>query len=117
MSPDLVFFDPAGTEFSRLLTGVAPESQFGTVADSRQIASLIIEWTRVHGRTASPVYLIGESYGTMRAPEAARQLSEAGVPVEGRVLLCHAVDIIEYAQRRGNIVSYAVSLPTLAAIA
>jgi hypothetical protein len=114
---DLVFFDPAGTGLSRLSPGVAPETQFSTVADSRQLAAMAIEWTKAHGRTGSPIYLVGESYGTMRAPEAARQLSEAGVQVEGLVLLGQAVNIIEYAQRRGNIVSYAVSLPTLAAIA
>jgi len=114
---DLVFFDPAGTGLSRILPGVDPESQFGTVADSRQLASLVIEWTKAHGRTDAPIYLVGESYGTMRAPEAARQLSEAGVNVDGLVLLGQAVNIVEYAQRRANILSYAVSLPTLAAIA
>ena len=114
---DLVFFDPAGTGFSRFAPGVDPHSQFSNVADSRQLAQLVIAWTKAHGRTASPKYLVGESYGTMRAPEAAHQLLQAGVPVDGLVLLGQAVNIIEYAQRRQNIVSYAVSLPTLAAIA
>lgn len=114
---DLVFFDPAGTGLSRMLPGVDPASQFGNVADGRQLASLVGEWTKAHGRSAAPIYLVGESYGTMRAPEAARQLSAAGVDVDGIVLLGQAVNIIEYAQRRGNILSYAVSLPTLAAIA
>lgn len=114
---DLVFFDPAGTGFSRLAPGVDPQSQFGNVADSRQLASLVIEWTKAHGRTGAPLYLIGESYGTLRAPEAAHQLQAAGVDVAGIVLLGQAVNIVEYAQRRGNIISYAVSMPTLAAIA
>ncbi|PKQ00433.1 MAG: peptidase S10 [Alphaproteobacteria bacterium HGW-Alphaproteobacteria-13] len=114
---DLVFFDPAGTGFSRLAPGVDPQSQFGNVADSRQLASLVVEWTRAHGRTAAPLYLVGESYGTLRAPEAAQQLQALGVDVAGIVLLGQAVNIIEYAQRPGNIISYAVSMPTLAAIA
>lgn len=114
---DLVFFDPAGTGFSRLLPGVDPKSQFGNVADSRQLQQLVLEWTRAHGREKSPVYLVGESYGTMRAPEAAKQLAAVGRAPAGLILIGQAVNIIEYAQRRGNIISYAVSLPTLAAAA
>lgn len=114
---DLVFFDPAGTGLSRLQPGVDIASQYSTVADSRQLASLVVEWTKIHGRSASPIYLAGESYGTLRAPKAAHQLQQAGVLVNGILLLGQAVNIIEYSQRRGNIVSYAVSLPTLAATA
>lgn len=114
---DLVFFDPAGTGFSRFAPGVDPKSQFGNIADARQLQQLVLEWTKAHGREASPVYLVGESYGTVRAPEAARQLAAAGRAPAGLILIGQAVNIIEYAQRRGNIISYAVSLPTLAAIA
>lgn len=114
---DLVFFDPAGTGFSRFAPGVDPNSQFGNKPDSRQLVSLVLEWTKAHGRTGAPIYLLGESYGTIRAPEAAQQLKAQGVHVAGLILLGQAVNIIEYSQRRGNIISYAVSLPTLAAIA
>ncbi|MFT4198890.1 MAG: hypothetical protein QM601_13495, partial [Pseudoxanthomonas sp.] len=61
-------------------------------------------------------YLLGESYGTLRAPEAATQLKQAGTAVAGIILLGQAANIIEYVQRRDNIISYAVSLPTLAAL-
>lgn len=114
---DIVFFDPAGTGFSRVAEGVDPKTQFGNVADARQLQQLVLQWTRAHGRERSPVYLVGESYGTMRAPEAARQLAAAGRAPAGLILIGQAVNIIEYAQRRGNIISYAVSLPTLAATA
>lgn len=113
---DIVIFDPANTGYSRTLPGVAPESQFSNVADGRQLAQLVIEWRRIHNRRDSPLYLIGESYGTMRAVEAADQLQQAGTPLAGVMLLGQAVNIIEYAQRPNNIISYAVSLPTLAAI-
>lgn len=114
---DLVFFDPAGTGFSRFAPGTDPKTQFSNVADARQLAELVVAWSKAHGRAAAPKYLIGESYGTHRAPEAARQLQAMGTPIQGIVLLGQAVNIIEYSQRRGNIVSYVVSLPTLAAIA
>lgn len=114
---DIVFFDPAGTGFSRTAPGVDPTSQFSVAADARQLEQLVLAWTRAHGREASPVYLVGESYGTIRAPAAAGQLAEAGRPPAGVILLGQAVNIVEYSQRRGNILSYVVSLPTLAAIA
>lgn len=113
---DVVIFDPANTGYSRTLPGIAPESQFSNAADARQLAQLVPRWRVLHRRPRAPVYLIGESYGTMRAVEAADQLRKAGDPVAGIMLLGQAVNIIEYAQRPNNIISYAVSLPTLAAI-
>lgn len=114
---DIVFFDPANTGFSRTLDGVAPASQFSVAADARQLQQLVLAWTAAHGRQSAPIYLVGESYGTLRAPAAAGQLAAAGRPPAGLILLGQAVNIIEYSQRRGNIISYAVSLPTMAAIA
>lgn len=113
---DVVVFDPAGTGYSRVLPGVAPASQFSTAADARQLAQLVGQWLERHGRKGSPVYLVGESYGTLRAPEAAYQLRATDTPVSGLILLGQALNIIEYSQRRDNVTSYAVSLPTLAAI-
>lgn len=114
---DLVFFDPAGTGFSRFAPGVDPRSQASNTADSRQLAQMVLAWRKAHGREGSPIYFVGESYGTLRAPEAAGQLLKEGVAIDGIVLFGQAVNIIEYAQRPANLTSYAVSLPTLAAIA
>jgi carboxypeptidase C (cathepsin A) len=113
---DVVIFDPASTGFSRTLPGVDPQSQFSTAEDSRQLAQLVNLWVKRHRRQGSPIYLVGESYGTMRAPEAASQLQKTDTPVAGLFLLGQALNIVEYSQRRDNIVSYAASLPTLAAI-
>jgi len=113
---DIVIFDPASTGYSRVSDGVNPVSQFATVADARQLAALVTAWLERHDRHGSPVYLLGESYGTLRAPEAATQLANSGTAISGIILLGQAVNILEYAQRRDNITSYAVSLPTLAAL-
>jgi carboxypeptidase C (cathepsin A) len=116
---DLVFFDPAGTGFSRTLGDTALEDYFSVSADAQQTAAFIAAWLEKNGRTASPTYILGESYGTNRAVEVARHLAEMEDPIllEGVVLFGQAVNIIEYAQRPHNIISYVVSLPTLAAIA
>lgn len=116
---DLVFIDPASTGFSRVLPGTAPESYFSVVADAQQVTAFISAWLTQHSRLSSPAYLLGESYGTIRAAEVAAQLTELPHPIllYGVVLMGQAMNIIEYRQRPQNIVSYAVSLPTLAALA
>lgn len=113
---DIVFFDPAGTGYSRVVDGKKPEEYFSVVADGQQTSAFITEWLRANGRTESPTYVFGESYGTMRAAEAARQLADAGRSLEGVILYGQALNIVEFAQRPGNILSYVVSLPTLTAL-
>lgn len=116
---DLVFIDPADTGFSRRLPGTDVKTYHSVESDGQQIAGFIQRWLTKHGRMKSPVYIAGESYGTVRAPEVVRQLAALRTPVvaDGVFLLGQAVNIIEYSQRPTNIISYAVSLPTLAAIA
>jgi carboxypeptidase C (cathepsin A) len=116
---DLVFFDPASTGFSRVLSGATAKDYFSVKADGQQTAAFIYGWLSRHGRLHSSIYILGESYGTLRAVETAAQLNEMAQPlsVDGVVLMGQAVNIVEYVQRRQNIMSYVVSLPTLAAIA
>jgi carboxypeptidase C (cathepsin A) len=116
---DLVFYDPAGTGYSRVLPGVDPASYFSVTADGQELAQFVLEWCRRHGRLESPKYLIGESYGTLRAAASANQLQKLSppLPLAGVVLLGQALNIIEFSQRPANVTSYVVSLPTLAAIA
>lgn len=116
---DLVFVDPAETGFSRLKPGV-PSDRFHSVeADAQQTAAFIAQWLKKHDRLESPQYLFGESYGTMRAAKAAQLLLEEpyGIAVEGVILFGQALNIVEFSQRPGNIISYAVSMPTLSALA
>lgn len=115
---DLVYFDPAGTGFSRTLPGKPLDDYFSVTADGQQTAAFIAAWLKANNRLDSPVYIFGESYGTNRAVDTAGQLANLPEPVllDGVVLFGQAVNIIEYAQRPHNILSYVVSLPTLAAL-
>jgi len=116
---DLVFVDPASTGYSRVLPGTAPNAYFSVKADGQQVAAFIDRWLTQHGRRTSPVYILGESYGTNRAAEVGEQLLSLPQPIvpAGIILFGQAVNIIEYVQRPANIMSYVVSLPSLAAIA
>ena len=113
---DLVFIDPPETGFSRLVDEADRKAAYSDGADSRMTAGFIEAWLTAAGRAGSPRYLVGESYGTLRAALTAGLLSES-LPLDGVALMGQALNMIETSQRRGNIVSYAVNLPALTAIA
>jgi carboxypeptidase C (cathepsin A) len=78
---DLVLIDPPGTGFS-----AAPDEEhaarFYSVDGDALAVSLFMEtWTQAHDRTNVPLYFIGESYGTLRAPALADALM--GGPFSG----------------------------------
>lgn len=115
---DLVFVDPASTGFSRVMSGTKPSDYYSIDADAAQFSAFIRKWLISHGRQGAPVFVFGESYGTNRAATIAGQLAEGPepLPLGGIFLYGQAVNIVEYSQRPGNIVSYVASLPTVAAI-
>jgi carboxypeptidase C (cathepsin A) len=117
---DLVFIDPAGTGFSRLVGDGKAEDVFGLREDARSIAALIREWVRRHGRWNSPVYIAGESFGTTRAAALLPQLMRGSEPlgVSGVILISQALDYAgstPYVE--DNIISFVTYLPTMAATA
>lgn len=116
---DLVYVDPPGTGFSRLTSEREPETYYGIESDAHFVADFIYRWLSEHDRSDSPVYLFGESYGTIRAPVVASLLAkrEEAIEISGLMLFGQAVNIIEYVQRPNNIISYVVSLPSLSVIA
>ena len=116
---DIVFFDPATTGFSTVHDGVDPQVYYTVEDDAGQLADFIEAWLVRHDRVGSPIFLLGESYGTMRAAVTAGQLAERdeAFNADGVFLMGQAVNMVEYSQRRENIISYVVSLPTLAATA
>ncbi len=93
---DLVFVDPAGVGLSRLLNPEKAEKYYSVDGDARSAAFLIIEWLRRHGRWNSPIYITGESYGTVRACRVIAELGRSpysesrmvpGIPVQGVALI------------------------------
>jgi len=116
---DIVFIDPAGTGFSRPLAGTDLKEWFSVKADGDEFAQTITAWMTANGRVSSPVYVFGESYGTIRAPQIMKDLAEANKPLTlgGVILFGQAANITDYVQHPTNIISYVVSLPTLAATA
>lgn len=110
---DLVFIDPPGTGASMPVAGTDPSSLFSVAGDARAVAQVVQAWREANGRTASPFALVGESYGTARALAMLGQQMEADLPLpDGVALLSLAIG-----DTSGPVVSDAVLLPTLAAVA
>jgi carboxypeptidase C (cathepsin A) len=113
---DLVFVDPAETGFSRIGPAGTRATFYSVDGDAQSVADFVVAWSKANGREASPKYVLGESYGTLRATVMAGKLSGV-MPLDGVFLFGQAANMIETSQRIRNIVSYATNLPQMASIA
>ncbi len=116
---DMVFIDPPGTGYSRMLGEAKPEDAWGVDADAELVAEFIKAWLTANRRWASPRYLCGESYGTTRAIAVAGKLAGglAGVAFNGIALISAILDFHTARFERGNPLADVSFMPTYAATA
>ena len=90
---DLVFIDPMSTGHTRAVEGGKAAEFHGFGKDVEQVAELIRLWCTREDRWMSPKYLIGESYGTVRAVAVAERLwSTHMMAFNGLVLVSSVLD-------------------------
>ncbi|EFA22986.1 S10 family peptidase [Bifidobacterium gallicum] len=112
---DLVFIDAFGTGYSRVDPSYDGKKVWGVDGDGDAFVRGIIAWLRKHNRFNSPLYLYGESYGTMRNAVVYRMLGEHGVGVRGVI---EQSTILDYAPTlSGNDAYYLGMTPVYAATA
>lgn len=111
---DLVMFDPAETGYSRVLPEGDRDFFYSTEGDAEALAQLVAAWLEKHDRRTSPVYLLGESYGSIRQVVAADRLAAKSIAISGHIILGNSIFLMETSRRTNNIISTAVSLPLLA---
>jgi carboxypeptidase C (cathepsin A) len=114
---DMVFIDPVGTGFSRAVKPELGKKFFGVQGDIVSVGEFIRLWLSRYQRWNSPLYMIGESYGTFRAAGVAGYLVERGVAFNG---VCLISSILHFQTARfapGNDLPYSLFLPTYTAIA
>ena len=113
---DLVMIDPVGTGWSRAAKPDGAGAFYGVRQDAQAMAKVIALYLAQNGRSASPKYILGESYGGFRAAKVARTLQrEQGITVSGIVMVS---PLIEAALMFGNnrfALGAALQLPSLAA--
>ena len=118
---DLVFIDPVGTGWGRLLDPEAGERFFTMDNDADSFNTLIHAWLSKHDRWQSPKYLLGESYGTNRAALLAESLSGSSqgefssVGLNGLVLLGSAIGLQNDVLKFDTVEDAALMLPSMAA--
>jgi carboxypeptidase C (cathepsin A) len=113
---DLVLIDPVGTGWSRAAKADDAKGFWNVQTDAEAMAKAIALYLAKSGRSASPKYLLGESYGGFRAAKVARTLQrQQGVAVSGIVMLS---PLLEGALTFGGTqfaLGAALQLPSLAA--
>jgi carboxypeptidase C (cathepsin A) len=115
---DLVFIDPPGTGYSRILGGEDVRKRFfGVDGDIDVLSATIRRWVEENGRMTSPKYIAGESYGGFRAPKIAHALqTDQGLGIDGLVLISPVLDFARFNSRLGLLDNVA-RLPSYAATA
>jgi carboxypeptidase C (cathepsin A) len=90
---DLVLIDPVGTGWSRAPKPDDANGFYSVRRDAESIAKVIALYLAKNGRTASPKYLLGESYGGFRAVKVAKSLQhDQGIVVSGLVMVSPLLD-------------------------
>ena len=126
---DLVFVDPVGTGFSRVIEDEATDGEkkkdkgddsaretVGYKRDLESLCEFMSRWLSAHGRWGSPVLIAGESYGGYRVGRLVRLLQEStGVGLSAAVLhLPRATEFGSLVPTDYDVLGWVDLLPTMA---
>jgi carboxypeptidase C (cathepsin A) len=114
---DLVFIDPVGTGYSRATKPELGKKYWGVDGDVESVGEFIRLYLVRYQRWASPLFLVGESYGTTRAAGLSGYLVDRGIAFNGIVLVSSILNFETTDFTRGNELPYELFLPTYTATA
>jgi carboxypeptidase C (cathepsin A) len=127
---DLVFVDPVGTGFSRIIDKDGekkeekagdgekpdPNEYFGQKRDLESLCEFMARWLSENDRWGSPIFIAGESYGGYRVGRLVRMLQEeTGIGLNGAILISPALELTGLAGDDYGVVQWVDLLPTMAA--
>jgi len=113
---DLVFIDPVGTGYSRAV-GDAGKRYWGVTEDLASIATFIHRYLTASGRLASPKYLVGESYGGLRAARLPEVLADDhNITVAGVLLVSPVIEFSLIGDDSLALLPDVLRLPSYAAV-
>jgi carboxypeptidase C (cathepsin A) len=110
---DIVYIDPVGTGYSRMMPGEDAHKYHGVMEDIQSVGEFIRLYLSRNDRWASPKFVIGESYGTTRAAGLTGYLSQLGISLNGTIL----VSTMTLGVQTGDDLSYVTILPHYTATA
>lgn len=115
---DLVFIDPVSTGYSRAEKGQDPKQFHGFHEDVESVGDFIRLYVSKNQRWASPKFLMGESYGAIRAAGLSGHLQERyGMSLNGIVLVSGLLDFQTLDNSPSNDLAFICFLPSLSAVA
>lgn len=115
---DLVFIDPVSTGYSRKSKDSKNSEFHGVKGDIASVSDFIRRWISENDRWHSPKFLLGESYGGIRAAGVANALQEDyGMSLNGVVLLSSLLDFRTLRPSEGDPITHQVFLPAMVAAA
>jgi carboxypeptidase C (cathepsin A) len=114
---DLVFIDPVGTGYSRAARPDLAAKFLGLQGDIESVGEFIRLYLTRNERWTSPLFLVGESYGTTRASALSGYLIDRGIAFNGIMLVSAIMNFQTTRFAPGNDLPYALFLPSYAATA
>lgn len=111
---DMVFVDPIGTGFSRVIGNGEGSDFWGIDEDSSSLAQFVTRYVARNDRWNSPKFLLGESYGTTRSAVLVNRLQGQGMHFAGVSLISAVLDFETLLFAPGHDTSYITFLPTYA---
>jgi carboxypeptidase C (cathepsin A) len=114
---DVVFIDPVGTGYSRAAKPELGKKFWGVKGDVESVGEFIRLYLTRYERWASPLFLVGESYGTTRAAGLSGHLVDQGIAFNGIMLVSSILNFQTARFTKGNDLPYTLFLPTYTATA
>jgi carboxypeptidase C (cathepsin A) len=114
---DLVLVDAIGTGFSRPETAELGKKFWGLKGDIDSFSEFIRMYISRYDRWVSPLFLLGESYGTTRSAGIAGKLAEEGISFNGITLLSMVLNFQTLEDTKTNDEPYILLIPSYTAIA
>ncbi|HEY6546596.1 MAG TPA: peptidase S10 [Vicinamibacteria bacterium] len=114
---DLVFIDPVGTGYSRATKPELGKKFWGLQGDIESVGEFIRLYLTRYERWGSPLFLVGESYGTTRAAGLSGHLVDQGIAFNGILLVSSILNFQTARFTKGNDSPYPLFLPTYSATA
>jgi carboxypeptidase C (cathepsin A) len=114
---DLVFVDPVGTGYSRAANETIQHRMNGLRGDIESVGEFVRLYLSKYERWASPLFMVGESYGTTRAASLSGYLIDQGIAFNGVALLSTVLNFETIQFNHGNDLPYMLYLPSYAATA
>ena len=114
---DIVMVDAMLTGYSRAANAELAKKFLGVRGDVQAFGEFIRLYLSRYERWSSPLFLLGESYGTTRAAGIAGYLADHGIAFNGVTLLSMAVDFQTLEWNKSNDLPYFLLVPTYSMIA